>query len=118
MPDFFSQTADPDHLLVNTLCKCNSFIDYIETVLMDERRSLNNDHIYQFFRNFFPKVRIIITLSVPIDFIADRVDSSRTKTSMCFDDDEAFAVLHVIMSSQIFLSCNQNIFYSCIYYLY
>ncbi|BFZ12255.1 hypothetical protein BsWGS_15296 [Bradybaena similaris] len=51
-----SQTADPDHLLVNTLCKCNSFIDYIETVLMDERRSLNNDHIYQFFRNFFPKV--------------------------------------------------------------
>ncbi|KAH9519588.1 Ubiquitin carboxyl-terminal hydrolase 34 [Bulinus truncatus] len=51
-----SQTADPDHNLVNTLCKCNSFIDYIETVLMDERRSLNNDHIYQFFRNFFPKV--------------------------------------------------------------
>ncbi|KAK6998655.1 ubiquitin carboxyl-terminal hydrolase 34-like isoform X2, partial [Biomphalaria glabrata] len=51
-----SQTTDPDHTLVNTLCKCNSFIDYIETVLMDERRSLNNDHIYQFFRNFFPKV--------------------------------------------------------------
>ncbi|KAK3803788.1 hypothetical protein RRG08_026023 [Elysia crispata] len=51
-----SQTADPDHMLVNTLCKCNSFIDYIETVLMDERRSLNNDYIYTFFKNFFPRV--------------------------------------------------------------
>ncbi|XP_012941309.1 ubiquitin carboxyl-terminal hydrolase 34 [Aplysia californica] len=51
-----SQTADPDHNLVNTLCKCNSFIDYIDTVLIDERRSLNNDIIYQFFRNFFPRV--------------------------------------------------------------
>ncbi|XP_076442216.1 ubiquitin carboxyl-terminal hydrolase 34-like isoform X2 [Babylonia areolata] len=51
-----SESADPDHTMMEMLCKSRYFIDYCDTVLMDERSSLNNFHIFKFFTNFFPKV--------------------------------------------------------------
>ncbi|XP_072159450.1 LOW QUALITY PROTEIN: ubiquitin carboxyl-terminal hydrolase 34 [Bemisia tabaci] len=49
-----SQDLDPKYL--NMLTNCNFFVDYVETVLLDERTSLNHDLIYQFLTRFFPKV--------------------------------------------------------------
>ncbi|KAH3853425.1 hypothetical protein DPMN_095948 [Dreissena polymorpha] len=45
-----------DKNFIKLLCSSNYFIDYVKAVLMDERMSLNNQHIYQFFCNFFQKV--------------------------------------------------------------
>ena len=50
------QTESVDRKWVDVLCSCPSFIEYIDSVLTNERASLNNLHIYQFFCNFFPKV--------------------------------------------------------------
>ncbi|KAL8583540.1 hypothetical protein ACOMHN_054856 [Nucella lapillus] len=51
-----SESADPDHSMVQMLVNSRYFIDYCDTVLMDERSSLNNFHIFKFFKYFFPKV--------------------------------------------------------------
>jgi len=45
-----------DKNFIKILCSSTYFIDYVDAVLMDERLSLNNQNIYQFFCNFFPKV--------------------------------------------------------------
>lgn len=50
------QSEQVDKDCVTMLCNCSSFIDYVDAVLLDERQSLNNQHIYQFFCNYFPKV--------------------------------------------------------------
>ena len=50
------QSDQVDKDCVTMLCNCSSFIDYVDAVLLDERQSLNNQHIYQFFCNYFPKV--------------------------------------------------------------
>ncbi|XP_041355094.1 ubiquitin carboxyl-terminal hydrolase 34-like isoform X3 [Gigantopelta aegis] len=51
---YHSGQADKGY--VQALCNSSSFIDYVDAVLLDERMSLNNSVIYQFFCNFFPKV--------------------------------------------------------------
>ncbi|XP_052272263.1 ubiquitin carboxyl-terminal hydrolase 34-like isoform X3 [Dreissena polymorpha] len=48
--------TEVDKNFIKLLCSSNYFIDYVDAVLMDERMSLNNQNIYQFFCNFFPKV--------------------------------------------------------------
>ena len=48
--------SELDKNLIKTLCKSTYFMEYVEGVLLDERMSLNNQNIYQFFCNFFPKV--------------------------------------------------------------
>ncbi|KAK7104124.1 hypothetical protein V1264_018890 [Littorina saxatilis] len=53
---YFSDNPDLDHSLVQMLCKSQYFLNYCDAVLMDERMSLNNFHIFNFFTNFFPKV--------------------------------------------------------------
>jgi len=53
------QSDQVDKDCVTMLCNCSSFIDYVDAVLLDERQSLNNQHIYQFFCNYFPKVGVV-----------------------------------------------------------
>ncbi|XP_052769790.1 ubiquitin carboxyl-terminal hydrolase 34-like isoform X3 [Mya arenaria] len=48
--------TEVDKNFIKLLCSSTYFIDYVDAVLMDERLSLNNPNIYQFFCNFFPKV--------------------------------------------------------------
>ncbi|KAK3093520.1 hypothetical protein FSP39_016701 [Pinctada imbricata] len=48
--------SEVDRNCIKILCNCSYFIEYVDSVLLDERLSLNNPHIYQFFCNFFPKV--------------------------------------------------------------
>lgn len=48
--------SEVDRACIRTLCNCSYFIEYVDSVLLDERLSLNNSNIYQFFCNFFPKV--------------------------------------------------------------
>lgn len=38
------------------LSKNNYFVDYLESTLIEERLSLNNDIIYDFVKTFFPEV--------------------------------------------------------------
>ena len=47
-----------DKSCIKWLCNSSNFIEYVDASLLDERQSLNNHHIYQFFCNFFPKVRV------------------------------------------------------------
>ena len=49
-----------DKNYIGTLCHSSFFIDYVDAVLLDERQSLNNHHIYQFFTNYFPKVCCVL----------------------------------------------------------
>ncbi len=51
------QSEQVNKQCIATLCSTSSFIDYVDAVLLDERQSLNNHYIYQFFCNFFPKVK-------------------------------------------------------------
>ena len=51
------QTENVDRKYMSMLCDTHLVVDYIYTVMLDERASLNNSHIYQFFVNFFPKVK-------------------------------------------------------------
>ena len=63
------QTEDVDKKIIMMLCSTSSLIDYVDTVLEDERLSLNLPHIYQFFVNYFPKVPpqlFLILLELPL----------------------------------------------------
>ena len=51
-------TENVDKKVMLLLCNNSNFIDYVDAVLLDERPSLNNHIIYQFFCNFFPKVSV------------------------------------------------------------
>jgi hypothetical protein len=44
------------------LTQCNALTYYVEAVLDDERASLNLQHIYNFFLNFFPRVSTCMML--------------------------------------------------------
>ncbi|XP_076099132.1 ubiquitin carboxyl-terminal hydrolase 34-like isoform X2 [Mytilus galloprovincialis] len=48
--------SEVDRNCIRILCSSSYFIEYVDSVLLDERLSLNNHNIYQFFCNFFPKV--------------------------------------------------------------
>ena len=57
----WSEIYQAEHIsrqYVAMLCNCSSFIDYVDAVLLDERKSLNTQIIYHFFCNYFPKVLI------------------------------------------------------------
>ena len=41
---------------IDMLCRNSSFIDYVDAILLDERQTLCNQHIYVFFCNYFPRV--------------------------------------------------------------
>jgi len=40
------------------LTDSHGFLEYVDAVLLDERASLNNQHVFQFLQNFFPKVSV------------------------------------------------------------
>lgn len=46
-----------DRKYIAMLTSCNYFVDYVESVLLDERMALTVDVIYEFLTTFFPKVR-------------------------------------------------------------
>ncbi|XP_071053277.1 ubiquitin carboxyl-terminal hydrolase puf isoform X2 [Onthophagus taurus] len=45
-----------DRKFISLLTSCNYFVDYVDSVLLDERMALTIDVIYQFIRAFFPKI--------------------------------------------------------------
>ena len=49
-------TPAVDRKFIQMLLQSHGFIEYVDVVLLDERASLNNSHIYNFIQNFFPKV--------------------------------------------------------------
>ena len=53
--DIFN-TDQIDRKYVLMLLSSHGFIEYIDAVLLDERSSLNNFHIFNFLKTFFPKV--------------------------------------------------------------
>nr|KAG5696977.1 hypothetical protein BaRGS_008439 [Batillaria attramentaria] len=73
---YHSDSADPDHSRVQMLCKSRPFINYCEAVLMDERMSLNNPHIYTFFTNFFPKVHEAVLQDQGRSFVDNLIAST------------------------------------------
>ena len=42
--------------ILSLLFFSHSCLEYIDSILLDERSSLNNQYIYQFLYTFFPKV--------------------------------------------------------------
>ena len=55
-----AEKTDKDY--IKQLCQSNYLIDYMEAILHDERSSLNNQHIYQFFTFYFKLVSLIFTV--------------------------------------------------------
>ena len=53
------QTENVDRKFLSILSYSPLLTDYIDGILLDERASLNNTHIYQFFNIFFPKVSVV-----------------------------------------------------------
>lgn len=47
---------------MNMLTSSSYFVDYIDSVLLDERTALTVDVIYEFLKMFFPKVRSSVHL--------------------------------------------------------
>ena len=45
---------------IQMLLNSSSCLEYIDSVLLDERSSLHNQYIYQFLYTFFPKVRTAV----------------------------------------------------------
>ncbi|XP_076312719.1 ubiquitinyl hydrolase 1 puf isoform X2 [Tachypleus tridentatus] len=64
------------------LCNSNFFIDYLETVLVDERMCLNNLFVYQVFSLFMPKVANQLineqTMSLTSSLISSVIDSLKS----------------------------------------
>ena len=46
------------------LISSHGFLEYVDAVLLDERTSLNNAHIFNFLLVFFPKVNRNLVISV------------------------------------------------------
>merc|ERR1719273_1940243 len=53
--DIFN-TKQIDRKIVMMLVTSHGFLEYVDAVLLDERASLNNAHVFNFLLNFFPKV--------------------------------------------------------------
>merc|ERR1719376_1383282 len=49
-------TEQIDRKFIQMLLSSHGFLEYVDAVLLDERTSLNNPHIFQFLYTFFPKV--------------------------------------------------------------
>ena len=47
-----------DRKFIMMLIQSHGLIDYVDAVLLDERASLNNAHIFNFLLTFFPKVNL------------------------------------------------------------
>lgn len=80
-----------DRSCIRTLCNCSYFIEYVDSVLLDERLSLNNTNIYQFFCNFFPKV---LSLQAHILYT-------------CI---ECFLCVMIMMQMNFFMKSNKNMY--------
>merc|ERR1711963_544489 len=52
--DIFN-TKQIDRKIVMMLVTSHGFLEYVDAVLLDERASLNNAHVFNFLLNFFPK---------------------------------------------------------------
>ena len=50
-------TKQIDRKFIMMLVTSHGFLEYVDAVLLDERSSLNNSHVFNFLLNFFPKVR-------------------------------------------------------------
>merc|ERR1712062_322308 len=53
--DIYSTEA-VDGKFIMMLVTSHGFLEYVDAVLLDERSSLNNSHVFSFLLNFFPKV--------------------------------------------------------------
>ena len=53
--DIYSTKAI-DRKFIMMLVTSHGFLEYVDAVLLDERSSLNNSHVFNFLLNFFPKV--------------------------------------------------------------
>ncbi len=53
--DIFN-TKQIDRKFIMMLVTSHGFLEYVDAVLLDERSSLNNSHVFNFLLNFFPKV--------------------------------------------------------------
>lgn len=51
-----------DRSYISMLTSCNYFIDYVDSVLLDERQALTVDIVYEFLTTFFPKVSVHLLL--------------------------------------------------------
>ena len=49
-------TKQIDRKFIMMLVTSHGFLEYVDAVLLDERSSLNNSHVFNFLLNFFPKV--------------------------------------------------------------
>ena len=49
-------TPQIDRKFIQMLIQSHGFLEYVDAVLLDERSSLNNPHIFTFLYTFFPKV--------------------------------------------------------------
>ena len=58
--DIFN-TKQIDRKFIMMLVTSHGFLEYCDAVLLDERSSLNNSHVFNFLLNFFPKVHIFHT---------------------------------------------------------
>ena len=72
---------------IDMLCRNSSFIDYVDAVLLDERQTLCNQHIYIFFCNYFPRVSIddicpfnLLSLHVQLSCCLSAWNNIRNKT--------------------------------------
>ena len=54
--DIFN-TKQIDRKVIMMLVTSQGFLEYVDAVLLDERSSLNNSHVFNFLLNFFPKAR-------------------------------------------------------------
>ena len=50
-------TEQIDRKYITMLQESNGFLEYVDSILLDERSSLNNSHIFNFLIAFFPRVR-------------------------------------------------------------
>lgn len=64
-----------DRKYINMLTTCNSFVDYVDAVLLDERPALTVDIIYEFLTVFFPKVSAHVLTEQTLTMIDNTVVS-------------------------------------------
>ncbi|XP_017767834.1 PREDICTED: ubiquitin carboxyl-terminal hydrolase 34 [Nicrophorus vespilloides] len=64
-----------DRKYISMLTSCNYFVDYIDSVLLDERTALTVDVIYEFLTTFFPKVSAHVLSEQTLNMIDNTVVS-------------------------------------------
>ncbi len=66
-----NNTEAIDRKFVSLLNQSHSFLEYVDAVLLDERSSLNNAHIFKFLLAFFPRVADQVLTDQMLTIIAD-----------------------------------------------